>query len=379
VTSVYELRILDKISGVPRETWDALVAPDASPFVEHTFLQCLEDAGCVGPGTSWTPLHCTLYRDDKLVGAMPTYAKMGSEGEFVFDWGWADASERAGVPYYPKIIFAVPFTPATGHRALVLPGEDRETITKALAMAGRQWVKESGVSSAHVLFPQEAESKLWEAAGYATRLGIQFHWRRGTDTSWADFLARFNAKRRHALRREALQPEKDGVVIKTLAPEELTKSAVRDMYELYVSTVDKFFYGRRYLNPRFFELLAERWKERLAWVVAEKDGRTIAGAFNVQKGKVLYGRYWGTRVDMPFLHFNVCYYHGIKHCLEHGLDLFEPGAGGEHKRVRGFLPTVTYSNHWIEHPRLRRAISDFLARERDAVLEHVGGVETGRE
>jgi predicted N-acyltransferase len=375
---VYELRVLPRIRDIAREEWDALVGPEASPFVEWTWLDCLEEAGCVGGETGWTPVHFTLYRDKKLVAAAPAYAKENSEGEFVFDWGWADASQRAGIAYYPKLIVAVPFTPATGARALVAPGEDRAELTRVLAAAGKQWLKASGVSSAHVLFTTKEETKAWAEAGYATRYGVQYHWHRGTDRTWDDFLARFNSKRRNALKRESSQAAKDGVTIATLRPDELTPDVVREMFALYCVTVDKFFYGRRYLNLKFFELVASRFKERLAWVVARNaDKRILASAFNVQRGRVLYGRYWGAHVDMPFLHFNVCYYHGIRHCLENGLDVFEPGAGGEHKRVRGFDPTITYSSHWIAHPKLRSAIEEFLGRERDAITKHVanGGDE----
>jgi predicted N-acyltransferase len=368
---MYELRIVPKIRDVPRGAWDALVGPDASPFALWTWLDCLEEAGCVGEGTAWTPLHLTLYRDGKLVAAAPAYAKGNSEGEFVFDWSWADASQRAGTAYYPKLVIAVPFTPATGDRALIAPGEDRSELTRVLGAAAKQFIEASGISSAHVLFPTETESARWSGAGYATRLGVQYHWHRGSDVTWEDFLARFNSKRRNALKREAAQAAKDGVVIETLRPDALTPHVVREMFELYCVTVDKFFYGRRYLNLLFFQLVAERFKENLAWVVARKEGRILASAFNVQRGRVLYGRYWGAHVDMPFLHFNVCYYHGIRHCLEHGLDVFEPGAGGEHKRVRGFDPTITYSNHWIRHRGLRNAIEDFLGREREAIRRHV--------
>ncbi len=368
---VYELRVLPKIRDIAQSDWDSLVSPDASPFVEWTWLDCLEEAGCVGGSTGWTPLHLTLYRDGALVAAAPAYAKENSEGEFVFDWGWAEASERVGVPYYPKLIVAVPFTPATGDRVLVRPGEDKAELTRVLAGAARQLVDTAGLSGAHALFPTSAECERWEAAGYMPRHGIQYHWRRDGDATWEDFLGRFNSKRRNTLKREAAQPAKDGVVIETLARGALTPAIVAEMHTLYGLTVDKFFYGRRYLNLRFFQLLAERFAHRLAWVVARKDGKVLAGAFNVERGKVLYGRYWGSHVDMPFLHFNVCYYHGIRHCLARGLDTFQPGAGGEHKRVRGFLPTRTYSCHWIASPRLRGAVKDFLAREREAVARRI--------
>jgi predicted N-acyltransferase len=365
---VLELRVLQAVHEVPREAWDALVGPDSSPFVEWTWLGCLEEAACVGGATGWSPRHFALYRDGRLVGAAPAYVKENSEGEFVFDWGWAEAAERVGIRYYPKLVLAVPFTPATGDRVLVAEGEDRAEVTRLLADAARRCATETGMSGAHVLFPPEAESARWADAGYVRRLGVQYHWRRGGDATWDDFLARFGSKRRNALKREAAQPARDGVTIETLAPDALTPDVVRQMHSLYLANVDRHVYGRRYLNARFFELLASRWKERLAWVVARHDGRIVAGAFNVRRGRVLYGRYWGSHVQMPFLHFNVCYYQGIRYCLQHGIDVFEPGAGGEHKRVRGFEPTLTSSNHWIAHPRLRRAVEAFVAREREAIL-----------
>jgi predicted N-acyltransferase len=229
----------------------------------------------------------------------------------------------------------------------------------------------------HVLFPPEEEARLWEAQGYLMRLGFQFHWRNQGYASMADFLARFNAKKRHQLKREMAQPAKDGLVLETLAPEALDAKAVATAFELYASTVDKYFYGRRYLNPKFFALVAERYRHRLAWVVAKQNDRVVAGAFNVKKGDRLYGRYWGTKVDLPFLHFNVCYYHGIRQCIDEGLQVFEPGAGGEHKYVRGFLPTLTYSAHHLENPRLRAIIADFVQREAQAVRAHVARERDG--
>jgi predicted N-acyltransferase len=206
------------------------------------------------------------------------------------------------------------------------------------------------------------------------RAGFQFHWFRDGATTFDEYLARFSSKRRNQIKREAAQPAKDGVTIETLAPAQITRDAVRTMYALYASTVDKHYYGSRYLSPRFFELVAERFRERLAWVVArDGDGEILAGAFNIQKGKRLYGRYWGARAELPFLHFNVCYYHGIRECLARGLDVFEPGAGGEHKRARGFVPTMTHSVHWIENARLRGILEPHVTRERERVAQIVRG------
>jgi predicted N-acyltransferase len=367
----YELRLLPRVADVKEEEWDALALEDASPFGEFAWLDCLEKAGCVGADTGWLPIHFTLYRDGKLVAVAPAYAKTNSEGEFVFDWSWADLSHRLGVPYYPKLLFAIPFTPATGGRVLVAKNEDRETLTRIVAEASRKWVTSQEFSSAHALFPREGEARTWTEAGYAERYGVQFHWRRDGATTFEEYLGRFNSKHRNQVKRENAQPKKDGVTIETLAANALTPDIVRTMHALYRANVDRFYYGRPYLNLRFFELVAVRFAHRLAWVVAKKDGDIVAGAFNVQKGKFLYGRYWGSLVDLPFLHFNVCYYHGIRHCLEHGIDVFEPGAGGEHKRPRGFLPTVTRSVHWVKHPRLRSALDSFLEREKQGIVAYV--------
>ncbi len=362
-----ELRVLGKIRDVPQAAWDALVGEQGSPFVEWTWLDCLEEAECVGAEAGWAPHHFALFRDGKLIAAAPAYLKGNSEGEFVFDWSWADLSHRLGVGYYPKLVFAVPFTPVTGERILCAPGEDASALTAAIADAARAIAVEAELSSVHLLFPPEGDAVSFCAREYLPRAGIQYHWHNAGYATMDDFLKTFSSKRRNQLRREMAQPSKDGVTIETLSPEALVPDVVDAMYGLYARTVDRFYYGRRYLTPRFFELVAERFSSRLAWVVARKENRILAGAFNVKKGNKLYGRYWGTTVDMPFLHFNVCYYHGIAQCIAEGLLVFEPGAGGEHKRVRGFDPTRTHSAHWLREPRLRRIIGEFLGRERAAV------------
>ena len=376
------LTLVGSMKGVPQAEWDGLLGDDATPFVEWTWLDALEEAGCVGEKSGWIPQHFLLHRGTKLIAAAPAYLKMNSEGEFVFDWSWADLASRVGIPYYPKLVFAVPFTPATGERVLIAPGEDRVAITQAFATVARQVVTQIGASSAHVLFPREGEAKLWTDAGYLARAGVQFHWHNHGYTSWDDFLATFSSKRRNQIKRERAQSAKDDIHISTLRQDQLTHETADVMHTLYASTVDKFHWGRRYLNRKFFRLLVERFPTRLAWVVARKgsapDAEIVAGAFNVQKGKRLYGRYWGGLIETPFLHFNVCYYHGIQECIDQRLDLFEPGAGGEHKRVRGFLPTVTHSAHHIAEPRMRRAVADFLVRERTMIERHVAD-EIGEE
>ena len=375
-----ELRLVPRIKDIPRESWDALLREGSSPFVEHTWLDCLEEANCVGETSGWIPHHLALYDGEDLVAAAPAYAKLNSEGEFVFDWSWADLANRMGIAYYPKLVLAVPFTPATGDRVLVHPQRDRiETIT-LFAQALRSVVKQLELSSAHVLFPREDEARAWGDAGFAIRHGVQYHWsnREPPFTSYEDFLATLPQKKRTQIRRERKQPTMDGVEIATLRPEECTPAMADTMYALYGITVDKYFYGRRYMKKRFFELLTERFADRLAWVVARKDGEIIASAFNVKKDGIIYGRYWGAHVDMPFLHFNVCYYHGVEQAIREGCTLFNPGAGGEHKKVRGFAPTITYSAHHVEDARFRGVLESFLERERRGIAAYVAEAAGGR-
>ena len=270
-------------------------------------------------------------------------------------------------------MLAVPFTPATGDRILVHPKRDRAEITAVFAQGLRSLVKELGLSGAHVLFPSAEEARVWGESGFAIRHGVQYHWsnREPPFTSFEDFLSTLPQKKRTQIRRERKQAGMDGVEIATLAPEEYTPAMAETMYALYTTTVDKYFHGRRYMKKRFFELLTERFKDRLAWVVARKDGGVIASAFNVQKDGIIYGRYWGAHREMPFLHFNVCYYHGVEQAIREGCTTFNPGAGGEHKKVRGFVPTVTYSAHHVENARFRGILESFLERERRGVDAYV--------
>jgi predicted N-acyltransferase len=367
--ATYTLRVLDRVRDVPRETWDALVGEESSPFVEWDWLDLLEETGCVGADTGWLPAHLSVWRGDALVAVAPSYVKGHSEGEFVFDWGWAEAAERMGVRYYPKVLVAVPFTPATGDRVLVAPGEDRAQATHVLGSAARQWCERIGGGGVHVLFPREAEALAWEETGYLRREGFQFHWFREGATTFDEYLARFTSKQRNQIKRELRGVREAGITLETLPPEAHTRDVARTMHGFYASTIDKHgMWGRMYLSEGFFDAVVERWRHRLAWVVArDARGRVVGGAFNVHKGARLYGRYWGASVEVPYLHFAVCYYEGIRHCVEHGIDVFEPGAGGEHKRARGFVPTLTRSVHWLADARMRAALRPWLERERARV------------
>ena len=376
----YTLRVLRSVRDVPRETWDALVGDESSPFVEWTWLDALEETGCVGEGTGWLPAHLSLWRDDAdLVGVAPAYVKGNSEGEFVFDWGWADAAHRMGIAYYPKIVVAVPFTPITGDRTMVAPGEDRRHVTQVMADAAKQWCGRIGASGVHVLFPREDEAKAWEESGYLRRDGYQFHWFREGASTYDEYLARFSSKQRNQIKREQRSVAERGIVVEAVPRSDHTRELARTMHAFYRSTIERHgVWGRMYLTQAFFEALVERFRDRLAWIVARDErGRPVAGAFNVVKGNRLYGRYWGARVEVPFLHFAVCYYAGIRYCIERGIDLFEPGAGGEHKRPRGFVPTLTRSAHWIVDDRLRGLLGPWLLREREKVQRVIGSGKDG--
>jgi hypothetical protein len=358
-----EVRVLPKISAIDEATWDAFEGPNEAPFLRFAFLDALEKTGCVGGDTGWIPHHLAFYENDALVGAAPAYLKLNSEGEFVFDWAWAGAAARAGIPYYPKLIVAVPFTPATAYRLLARSAADRERLLPALGAALAQLVKSVDISGAHVLFPTEAEASALESCGMMLRLGTQFHWKNAGYATFDDFLARFSSKRRNQLKRERREMRDLGIDIETKQGKDLTPALVDFTYEFYLRTVDKFTWGRRYLNREFFEEIAGR-VPGFEVVLASQGGRHIAGAVNFAGPRVLYGRYWGAIEERQFLHFNVCFYHAIEEAIARKLERFEPGAGGEHKLVRGFEPSLTYSTHALTHPGLRRAVAEFLERER---------------
>jgi predicted N-acyltransferase len=368
---VIALRVHPSIRGIAEQAWDGLLGADGPPFLRWAFLDALEETGCVGGDTGWLPHHLAFEEDGELVAVAPAYLKDNSEGEFVFDFQWAGLAHRLGVPYYPKLVVAVPFTPATGARLLVRDEAERPRLLAALAEALRVVVAEHPLSSAHVLFPTEPEAHALAGAGLVPRYGIQFHWHNAGYSSFDDFLARFDAKRRHQIRREMREMDKLGITIETLSGRDLDGAMIDVMFELYLATIAKFSWGRQYLCRAFFETLVARMPDAVEMVVAREGSEIIAGALNYRSATTLYGRYWGARVERPFLHFNVCYYHSIERCIRLGIRTFEPGAGGEHKLVRGFAPTLTWSAHHLADRRLDKILRPHLAREREAVLEAV--------
>jgi predicted N-acyltransferase len=358
-----EIELGEGVARVAPGAWNALVGAE-SPFLEWEWLASLEEAGCVGPETGWLPRPLLLREGGRLVAACPLYVKGHSEGEFVFDWGWAEAAQRAGIDYYPKLLVGVPFTPVAGARLLAAPGEDRSRRVRELARALVELCRTNSLSGVHVNFCRRDEHEALAEAGFLPRMGLQYHWANPGCASFEEWLAALRSKRRNQVRRERRELAAQGVAIERLASDAIPDALFAPMFDIYRSTVNGNPWGRQYLNARFFELLAERFRSRLCFVVARAGGAIVGGTVNVQKGDALYGRYWGALRPLRHLHFNVCYYAGIEHCIEHGLSRFEPGAGGEYKQLRGFDAVPTWSFHWLADPRLRRAVEQFLARER---------------
>jgi len=364
---VITLRVLGALRDVSRDAWNALVG-DGSPFLEWDWLVTLEDAGAVGPETGWLPQHLTAWEGDRLVGACPLYVKSHSQGEFVFDHNWASAAHRARIAYYPKLLVAVPFSPVAGQRFLAAPGR-ASAVAAGLAAALEDSCARQEFSSAHVNFCSENDRDMLAPRGWLRRTGYQYHWTNRGFRTFDDYLESLRSKRRNQVRRERREVEAQGIVIEALAGDDIPENLVPVIYRLYRATVDDNPWGHRYLNRRVFQLLWERWRHRLCVILARWQGEVVAGTFNVQKAGAFYGRYWGAFRTLRHLHFNVSYYAAIEHCIVHGLQRFEPGAGGEFKQLRGFDATETQSMHWIRDERFRAAVADYLERER----AHVAG------
>ncbi len=359
------VHLLDTWTAVDAAEWDALVG-DGSPFLESPFLFGLETTGCATPETGWAP-RPVLVRDDdgRLVAGAPAWLKRHSMGEFVYDHAWADAAQRAGIPYYPKVVVGVPFTPVTGARLLVAEGEDRARWVPALLQGLRQLNR--GAHGLHVLFDDEAEAKALAPYGAFPRIQFQYHWFNQGYSSYDDFLGRFRSDARKKLRRERREVGSMRLE-RVVGPD---ADGMDRLFAFYEDTSRKYVWGKQYLSRDFFRHLGETFGHRLLGVFAWDGDRCVAGAFDVFKGDRLYGRYWGCHEDVPFLHFEVCYHQGIEFCIERGLSVFEPGHGGEHKYRRGFLPTLTWSSHLFDDPRLAHGLGDYARREADAVLAHV--------
>lgn len=367
--------IVARIADIAAEDWDACANPDAAtfnPFIAHAFLKALEDSGCVGEAhTAWIPQHIVIAGDDgEIAACAPCYAKLDSRGEYVFDHSWAAAYEQAGGSYYPKLQIAVPFTPVPGRRLLARPGPDAERYERLLAAAAAQVADRIEASSVHITFLSEHEWKLLAAQGYLQRTDQQFHWGNASYATFDDFLASLASRKRKAVRKERAEALSGGIVIEQLSGADIAEKHWDAFFEFYTDTGSRKW-GRPYLNRRFFSLLGKTMADRCLLVMARRGKRYIAGALNLIGGDCLYGRYWGTTEHHPCLHFELCYYQAIDYAIAHKLARVEAGAQGEHKLARGYLPTPTYSAHFIADPGLRRAVARYLDGERAAVAESI--------
>lgn len=366
--AAFTAKVLGSVGELPAGEWDALTE-SGNPFVSHAFLKALEDSGSVGGHSGWTPAPIVIEGPDgALAGALPAYLKQHSQGEYVFDHGWADAFERAGGQYYPKLQVSVPFTPATGPRLLVSAKADPAVIRAALAEGLKALTARLGVSSAHVTFAEAADLRALEDAGFLRRDDTQFHFFNDGFGSYDDFLATLASRKRKALKRERREALAGGITIDWLTGDDLTEAAWDDFFGFYMDTGGRKW-GRPYLNRRFFSMAGERLRDDILLVMARRNGRYIAGALNFIGSDTLYGRHWGCIEDHPFLHFEVCYHQAIDFAIAHGLRVVEAGAQGQHKLSRGYVPVTTSSAHFMPHQGFRDAVAQYLRRERQEVEE----------
>jgi predicted N-acyltransferase len=369
MTSQLTARFHSRLDEIGTVDWNALL-PDDNPFVSHEFLAGLEQHGCIRAEYGWRAHHLGLYRGGALVAAAPLYLKGNSHGEYVFDWSWASAYERNGRDYYPKLLAAVPYSPVTGSRLLVKRGDDEVSLRSALVSALAATVDGAGLSSAHVNFVTDADAAALTAAGWLTRFDWQFHWSNGAGwTGFEQFLESLAHKKRKNIRHERAQVVRAGVVCQVRHGDELDAADWRTIHDLYLNT-----FAERGNHPAltlaFFRHLGKTMPRRVLAVLCRRGNEIVAMALLLRSATTLYGRYWGCRENVPGLHFEACYYRGIEYCLEHGLTKFEPGAQGEHKLARGFLPARTRSFHYLADARFRTAVRDALRREAAGMEEY---------
>ena len=353
---------LTSLDQIPAAQWDSVANTDY-PFLRHAFLHGLETTACTTTETGWQPCHLLLRKGDALAAVMPLYLKSHSYGEYVFDWSWADAWRQSGLEYYPKLLTAIPFTPATGPRLCTAAGMDENACLHGAVAAVRELATRRNISSWHLLFPTEPVSEILLDAGLHRRAATQFHWFNDGFNSFDDFLATFNSRKRKSLKKERRRVVEQGLTLKTLAGAEIGKQEWEQFYHFYQLTYAKRSGHGGYLSREFFVNTAAGMGEQVIMVLAYLDDRAVAGALYFRSSDTLYGRYWGCEQEYDCLHFEACYYQGIEYCIANGLQRFDPGAQGEHKIQRGFRPITTWSNHWIADPQLSAAVGDFTRRE----------------
>ncbi len=359
------MRIVERIGAVAAAEWDACAGAD-NPFISHAFLLALEESGSVSAETGWMPQHLVIEDEGRVLACAPMYLKGHSHGEYVFDHGWADAYERAGGRYYPKLQAAVPFTPVTGPRLLTRPGPRAEELGTALIAGMVEAARKYGVSSLHVTFPTAEEAARMEAAGLLLRLGQQFHWENRGYEDFEEFLAALASRKRKDIRKERARVAEAGVRVEALTGDAIRPRHWDAFYRFYIDTYDRKW-GFPYLTREFFDRLSATMADRVLLVMAEQDGAYIAGALNLVGSDAVYGRNWGAVREVKYLHFEACYYQAIDFAIARGLARVEAGTQGPQKIQRGYLPMATYSAHWIRDPALASAVADFCDRERQAV------------
>lgn len=367
------VRVEDSLASIDAESWNAMVA-DTSPFVRYEWLRAMEVTGCVVPDEGWMPQIVSAWEDDVLLGALPMYLKGNSFGEFVYDWSWANLAARLGLSYYPKLIVASPFSPVTGTRILTNPMLDdgaRDEVFELLVRASLRVADQESISGLHFLFMPPWQADKMRELGFMIRVAHQYHWKNEGYESFDDFLGKFRSKKRRNIRRERRKVAEAGVEIRTLSGREMRRADLDQLFAFYSNTCERYVWGRQYLNRDFFEEIHQKMPDSIRGFFAHHEGSVIAGTFNMQDEDRLYGRYWGSKVDMPNLHFETCYYAMIDFAIDQGIGAIEPGQGGEHKYDRGFEPETMYSAHWIKNPRLSQVLDVHLKQERHLVIQEV--------
>ncbi|GMQ97092.1 MAG: GNAT family N-acetyltransferase [Gammaproteobacteria bacterium] len=361
--------LCNNIDEVSKAEWNAL-NPEHNPFLRHEFLRALERHHCVGEHFGWLPRH-VLVRDQskRLIGAAPMYIKTNSYGEFVFDWNWADAYQRSELSYYPKLVIAIPYTPATGPRLMVNPDCDEQAIRKQLMETAIGYGSSMGASSLHALFTNDKDTQSLESHGLGVRIDCQFQWKNDGYRSFDDFLGRFTAHKRKKIKRERRRVRESNIEIVLKSGNELDDHEWQSVYRFYSSTFNKKF-GYPTLTLDFFREIGRTMGNQILIALARDNNQDVAAAICFKSLDTLYGRHWGCARDYHSLHFELCYYQGLEYCIDNGLQHFDPGVQGEHKISRGFLPTITRSAHWIEHEPFRVVINDFLRRETRAIRDY---------
>lgn len=362
------LKITEDLAEIPASDWDALAAGD--PFLSHAYLYALQASGCATTEFGWRAQFITFWQDGCLLGAMPLYRKMNSYGEHVFDGAWADAYQRHGLRYYPKLVCTVPFTPVTGARLLVAPGADADEARALLLSSALRFAGNAGVSSLHCLFLNEADARVAQAHGMMLRRDVQFHWHNRGYRDFDDFLAALSRDKRKRIKQERRKVMEAGITLQCVTGEHATVEQWAFFASCYAHT-RQMHHSPPALNEDFFQRIGATLPQHTLLVIASREGRPIASALNIFSDDVLYGRSWGAFEFHSGLHFETCYYQAIEFCIAHNIKHFEGGAGGDHKLARGFLPVTTHSAHWLAHPQLARAVQDYLQHETDAIAGYI--------